>query len=68
VRIERGRLISPSGIEYLGFKVTIGATDPADTKRTYEDIEKIFKSNQQTYHTFEERTEKGTFKRYIVET
>jgi len=48
--------------------VTIGGvTDPSEIKRTYDDIEAIFKSNQTNYKIYEEHTPNGTFKSYTVE-
>ena len=38
------------------------------TERTYEDIDKIIKSNPETFYTKEERDEKGKFKAYHVST
>ncbi len=58
----------PDGTAYRGFKVTIGGiTDPATIKRTYDDIEAIFKSNQTKFKIHEEHTPAGTFKSYSVE-
>jgi len=49
--------------------VTIGGvTDPETIKRSYEDIEAIFKSNELKFKTYEEKTPDGKFKSYIVET
>ena len=61
--------MTPDGTPYRGFKVSIGGvTDPSTIKRTYEDIEAIFRSNEATFKTFEEKTPAGTFKSYVVET
>lgn len=68
-RIETGRLETPYGTSYIGFKVTIGEIlDPSVIQRTYDDIEAILKSNKTPYRVHEERTERGTFKSYSVET
>ena len=49
--------------------ITIGGvTDPDSVERTYEDIDKIFKSNPEKFKTQEVRDEAGRFKSYIVET
>ena len=37
-------------------------------KRTYDDIEAIFKSNHETYKSYEESNPDGSFKSYLVET
>ena len=69
VRIETGDLISPDGTPYRGFKVTIGGIqDPSQIKRTYDDIEAIFKSHEVNFKTHEERDVEGHFKSYSVET
>lgn len=61
--------MSPFGTEIVGFKVTIGGiTDPATIQRTYEDIEKIFKSNQANFKIHEEKTPEGKFKSYSIST
>ena len=53
----------------MGFKVTIGSvSDPALVKRTYDDIDAIFKSNPGDYKVEEERDSNGHFKSYIVST
>lgn len=61
--------MTPDGTPYHGFKVSIGGIqDPATIKRTYDDIEKIFKSNEVNFKTHEEHTPSGTFKSYTVST
>ena len=67
--MQTGKLVSPFGTEYIGFKVTIGeVSDPAAVERTYEDIDKIFKANPGSYHVEEERTSEGKFKSFSVST
>lgn len=61
--------MSPFGTEYIGFKVTIGGiTDPSMIERTYQDVDKIIKSNPESFYTKEERDESGGFKAYHVST
>ena len=62
-----GRLHSPFGTEYVGFKVTIGG-EPKEVERSYADIDAIFKSNPGAYKVSEEKDENGKFKSFIVET
>ena len=45
-----------------------GITDSAEIKRTYEDIDRIFKSNPGNFKVTEEKDEHGKFKRFVVET
>lgn len=67
IRIETGNLLTPDGMPYYGFKVTIGGIqDPEAVKRTYDDIEKILHGSNTTYKTHEEHTPQGTFKSYSV--
>lgn len=67
-QLETGRLTSPFGTEFVGVRITIGeVTDPATIKRTYEDIDEIFKSNPDSFTVKEERDEKGRFKSFVVE-
>ena len=69
IRIETGRIKTPYGSEINGFKVTIGGIqDPAEIKRSYDDIERIFKSNEKTFKVTEEHNPNGTFKTYTAET
>ena len=69
VKIESGRLQTPSGTEFIGFKVTIGGvTDPASVTRTYDDIERILGKNKVDFKTHEEKSPNGTFRSYTVET
>jgi hypothetical protein len=69
VSFKKGKLTTPFGTEFVGFIITVGGvTDPAEIHRTYEDIDKIFKSNPETFKTHEERDEKGRFKSYSVST
>lgn len=50
-------------------KVTIGGiVDPSTIKRTYEDIDKIVKSNPDSFKVKEERDSSGHFKSFIVST
>ena len=44
-----------------------GITDPGEIERTYEDIDKIFKSNPEKFKVHEER-ENGKFKSFTVST
>jgi hypothetical protein len=68
-RIEVGRVKTLDGVEVNGFKVTIGGiTDPASIERSYEDIERIFKSNESKFRVEEETTQDGKFKKYVVQT
>mgnify|MGYP001608740100 FL=1 len=68
-RIETGRLTTPSGVDYVGFKVTIGSMlDPASVTRTYDDIEAILHQNKVEYKTHEEHRPDGKFKSYTVST
>lgn len=51
----------------MGFSISIGKVkDPSMIERTYEDINKIMKSQPETFKVREER-ENGHFKRMIVE-
>jgi len=69
VRIETGRLYTPDGTPYAGFKVTIGSVlDPSSVKRTYTDIEAIFQKNKTPYKIHEEFREGSKFKSYTIET
>ena len=68
-RIQTGKLISPFGTSYVGFMVTIGGVvDPAMIERTYEDIDRIIKSNPEAFHMKEERDKEGKFIAYHVST
>ena len=68
-RITVGRVYTPFGEEVNGFKVTIGGVlNPEDIKRTYEDIDKVFKSNPGKHKVHDEHDENGKFKSFIVET
>mgnify|MGYP001591949049 CR=1 FL=1 len=44
-----------------------GAIDPSNVERTYDDIEAILHANKKPYKVYEEKTDAGTFKKYIVE-
>lgn len=69
IKYESGNITTPFGEEITGIKITIGKIlDPSMVKRTYDDIEDIFKSHEESFKTFEEKTEHGTFKSYIVST
>ena len=69
IKLEIGRVLTPTGEEINGFRVSIGhTTDPSEISRTYEDIERIFKSNEINFKTHEEHRENGTFKSYTVST
>ena len=69
MRVETGDLTTPGGTPYRGFKVSIGGIqDPAQIKRTYDDIEKIIGGNNLPFKTYEEKTSTGTFLSYRVET
>lgn len=60
-------MTTPDGTSYRGFKVTIGGIqDPTTVKRTYDDINKIFKANPEGYKVSEERDELGHFKAFTV--
>mgnify|MGYP001612338364 CR=1 FL=1 len=64
-----GRLSSPFGGEFVGIKVTIGGIkDPSMIKRTYDDVDKIFKSNPEEFYVEEEKTSDGKFKAFHVST
>lgn len=66
--MERGRLISPFGTEFVGFRVTLGGiSNPALLNRTYDDIEKILGLHNQKFKTHEESNPDGTFRSYTVE-
>ena len=67
IKIETGDLKTPLGEAYRGFKVTIGGIQ-GKVERTYADIEAILKSNEKSFKTFEEKTEHGTLKSYVVKT
>ena len=67
MRVQTGRLVSPFGTSFVGFMVTVTGDSP-DVKRSYDDIEATFKSNEADFKVHEEHTEAGTFKTYIVET
>jgi hypothetical protein len=60
-------LITPDGTPYKGFKVTVGGVQ-GEVKRSYKEIEAIFKSNEVNFKTHEEHTSSGTFKSYSVST
>lgn len=65
--MERGRLISPFGTEYVGLKITVGGvSDPALIERNYEDIKRILHSNQQPYQEIETKTPQGTLKSFTI--
>ena len=69
VRVKTGKVMSPFGTEVVGFKVSIGGiTDPAQIKRTYEDIDRIFKSNNKDFKVYEEKSKDGKFKSFTVTT
>lgn len=69
IRYESGQIITPFGSDIIGIRITVGGIlDQATVKRTYDDIEAIFKSNNESFKTFEEKTENGTFKSYVVST
>lgn len=69
MKFEKGKLTTPFGTEFVGFIITVGGiTDPATIQRTYEDIDKIFKSNPETFKTHEEKDANGKFKSYSVST
>lgn len=68
-RVEAGRLTTPSGVPFVGIKITIGSIlDPASVKRTYDDIEAILGWNKVDYETHYELREGGKFKSYTIET
>lgn len=68
-RVSIGNCYTPSGEEYIGVKVSIlEATHPDNIKRTYDDIEAIFRANPTRYTVHEERRQDGTFKSYVIET
>lgn len=53
----------------MGFIITVGGvTDPATIQRTYEDIDKIFKSDPDNFKIHEEKDAMGKFKSYSVST
>jgi len=62
-----GKLTSPFGTEYTGFKVTIVGDNP-NVERSYADIDAIFKSNPGAYKVEEERESDGKFKSFSVTT
>jgi len=66
IKIETGELETPGGEKYRGFKITIGGIQ-GEVERTYEDIEKILKSNEVNFKTHEESTN-GKFQSYTVST
>ena len=69
MRFQKGKLTTPDGADFVGFIITVGGiTDPASIQRTYEDIDKIFKSNPESFNTHEVKDENGKFKSYVVET
>ncbi len=45
-----------------------GITDPGLIERSYEDLNKILKSNPDNYKVTETRDENGKFESFIVET
>jgi len=47
---------------------SLPASRPEFNKRTFEDIDRIFKARPENYKTTEERNPDGTFKSYTVET
>lgn len=67
VSFKSGKLKTPFGDEFNGFIVTIGGvTDPASIHRNYEDVDRIIKSDPETYIIHEERDEQGRFKSYSI--
>lgn len=68
-KIKFGKQVTPSGEEYTGFSITIGGiTDPADIKRSYDDIERILHVSNIPYQTHEVDTADGKFCSYSVST
>ena len=66
---KKGKLTTPDGTDFVGFIISVGGvTDPAEIQRTYEDIEKIFKSQPDKFITHEERDKDGHFLSYSVST
>ena len=66
---ETGHLTTPYGDEYDGFKITVGGIqDPAEIKRTYDDIEEILGKNQIPFKTHEVDSPSGKFRSYSVST
>ena len=62
-----GKLTSPLGTEYTGFKVTLIGDNP-NVERTYEDIDRILHQNKVAYKIHEERDSDGHFKSFTVTT
>jgi hypothetical protein len=50
-------------------KITIGvAADPASVRRTYDDIDRIFKADPDKFDVYQGVTAEGKFKEFIVST
>lgn len=62
-KLETGRLVSPDGVPFVGFKITI--TDaggaPMDTIN-FDDIDAMVRSHPDEIYTKESYTEDGKFK------
>lgn len=67
VNVETGKLRTPLGTEYVGFKVTLLGDNP-DVARYYSDIERITRAQPEHYKVREERDAAGKFKSFTVET
>lgn len=62
-KLETGRLVSPDGVPFVGFKLTF--TDlggPAMTELNYEDIERMVGANPDEVVLVEDRDENGRLK------
>jgi len=62
-KLETGRLVSPDGVPFVGFKITI--TDKGGdhmTELNYDDINAMVRSHPDKIFTKEERTSDGKFK------
>jgi len=66
---SRGNLVTPGGRQFEGFIIKVGSlSDPAETMRTYADIDRIFKSDLGSFILHEERDSAGHFKAFGVRT
>lgn len=65
--METGKLVSPFGHEYVGFKVTLLGDNP-DVSRTYADIDRIVRSQPSEFKVREVRDTNDKFKSFSVET
>lgn len=68
-RIEKGTFLSPFGVLYDGWKVTISDDYPDPPSEAYiqDSIKKILDDYEVKYTVYESRDSKGNFKSYSIE-